>query len=95
MVRANISAAQTDQVGAAYNIATGESVSIRKLAEIIRDITDSNSDIVHTGSRSGDIKHSVADISSAETSLRYQPSVTLEEGLERTIDWWQNKNSES
>ncbi len=92
VVRANILAAQTTTSGTAYNIATGESISIRELAEKIREITDSTSDIVHIESRSGDIEHSVADISNAKAGLDYEPSVTLEEGLVRTIDWWKKRH---
>lgn len=94
VVRANILAAQRANVGDAYNIASGKSIAIRELAEKVREITDSGSDIVHTESRSGDIEYSVANISKAKSDLNYEPSVTLEEGLERTIDWWPKSHSE-
>jgi len=89
---ANILAAKTATVGEAYNVATGDSISVRELAEMIHEMTDSSSDIVHTKSRSGDIEHSVADISKAAADLDYEPSITLQEGLEQTIKWWQNRN---
>jgi UDP-glucose 4-epimerase len=89
---ANILAAKTATVGEAYNVATGDSISVRELAEKIHEMTDSSSDIVHTKSRSGDIEHSVADISKAAADLGYEPSITLQEGLEQTIKWWQNRN---
>jgi UDP-glucose 4-epimerase len=92
VARANISAAQTATMGEAYNIATGDSISVRELAEKIHDITDSSSDIVHTTSRSGDIEHSAADVSKATAALGYEPSITLEEGLAQTVSWWQNRN---
>jgi UDP-glucose 4-epimerase len=63
------------------------------LAEKIREIIDSRSEIVHINSRSGDIEHSVADISNAKAGLYYESSVTLKQGLERTIDWWQSRYS--
>jgi nucleoside-diphosphate-sugar epimerase len=44
-------------------------------------------DIVHTDSRSGDIDRSVADGAKARRSLGFEPTVSLEAGLERTIDW--------
>jgi len=88
VTQANIAAAQTQHVGEAYNIGTGESISIRELAEMIQDLTDTSSDIVNTESREGDIDHSVADISKAKDHLDYQPKFSLEDGLSRTIDWW-------
>ncbi|RQG95759.1 NAD-dependent epimerase/dehydratase family protein [Natrarchaeobius oligotrophus] len=91
VVQANIKAATTDAVGEAYNIGTGESVTIRELAELIQDITDTDSDIVHTDARSGDIEHSEADISKARDRLDYEPTVSLREGLERTVEWYREE----
>ena len=91
VVRANLLAAETDHVGEAYNVGTGESISIRELAELIVDITDSDSDIVHTEARTGDIEHSKADISKAESKLGYEPTVSIEEGLERTVEWFRTQ----
>ena len=88
VVEANLVAARTTHVGEAYNIGTGESVTIRELAELIRDITDAESEIVHTEPRDGDIEHSEADISKATEQLEFEPTVPLREGLERTIEWY-------
>jgi UDP-glucose 4-epimerase len=88
IVQANLLAAKTEHVGAAYNIGTGESITIRELAELIRDITNSDSEIVHTEPRDGDIEHSKADISKATEQLDFEPTVSLREGLKRTIDWY-------
>ncbi|MFC6719910.1 NAD-dependent epimerase/dehydratase family protein [Natrialbaceae archaeon GCM10025810] len=70
VVQANVKAATTDAVGEAYNIGTGESVTIRELAELIQDITDTDADIVHTEARPGDIDHSEADISKVNRQCR-------------------------
>ncbi len=75
-------AATTDHVGEAFNIGTGESVSIRELAELVREVTGSDSPIEHVEAREGDIEHSCADISKAEAVLGYEPRVGLAEGLE-------------
>ena len=90
-VRSNIRAATTDDVGTAYNIGTGESTTIRELAEQIRDITGTQSEIVHTESRSGDIEHSTADISRARSQLSYEPTVSLRAGLKQTVDWYRSQ----
>lgn len=91
VVQANLNAATTDAVGEAYNVGTGQSVTIRKLAELIQDITDTNSDIVHTDARTGDIEHSEADISKARADLEYEPTVSLREGLAQTIEWYRTQ----
>jgi len=91
VVEANLLAAQTEAVGEAYNVGTGSSISIRELAELVRDLGDSGADIVHRDPRPGDIEHSEADISQARETLGYEPTVSISEGLERTIEWVENR----
>lgn len=86
IVRANLLAADTDSVGRAYNVGTGDSITIRKLAERIRDTVGSDSEIVHTDPRDGDIQHSCADIDRARSALGYEPTVDLEAGLRTLVD---------
>ena len=38
--------------------------------------------------RKGDVRDSQADISKARQVLGYQPKVSFEEGLRRTVDWY-------
>jgi UDP-glucose 4-epimerase len=85
VVQANLLAAGTDHVGDAYNVGTGESVTISRLAELIVDVTDSASDIVHTSPRAGDIDESEADMRRARNRLGYRPRTTLRDGLESLV----------
>ncbi|MFQ3318080.1 MAG: UDP-glucose 4-epimerase [Natronomonas sp.] len=86
VVRANLLAAETDSVGRAFNVGTGESVTIKRLAELIRDAVDSDSEIVHAEPREGDIQHSCADITRAQEELGYDPDIGLKEGLQTLIE---------
>ncbi|MFB6130765.1 MAG: NAD-dependent epimerase/dehydratase family protein [Salinigranum sp.] len=86
VVRANLLAATTDRIGEAFNVGTGESVTIRALAETVVEATDSDSEIVHTGAREGDIRRSEADISRARRALGYEPTTSLSEGLATLVD---------
>jgi len=85
VVQANLRAATTDHVGEAYNVGTGESVTINRLAELIVEVTGSASAIVHTSPREGDIEESEADIGRARDRLGYQPQTTLRNGLETLV----------
>ncbi|QSG01715.1 NAD-dependent epimerase/dehydratase family protein [Natranaeroarchaeum sulfidigenes] len=85
IVQANLRAGETDAVGEAFNIGTGSSVTIKNLAETIRDVADSSSDVVHVDPREGDISHSEADIEKARTLLGYEPTIELDEGLQSLI----------
>jgi nucleoside-diphosphate-sugar epimerase len=42
----------------------------------------------YTGARPGDVKDSQADIAKAHRLLGYQPTVSFEEGLRRTVEWY-------
>lgn len=86
VVEANLLAMGTDHVGEAYNVGTGRTTSVEELATAVRDVIGSDSEIVHTEGRSGDIEHSQADIGKARSMLGYEPTTALEEGLETLVD---------
>jgi UDP-glucose 4-epimerase len=82
VVGANLAAATTDAVGEAFNVGTGDAVTIRELAELIRETVGDDVPVVHTDPRPGDIRHSRADTTAARERLGYEPSVPLGVGLE-------------
>ena len=82
-VEANILAAESDASGI-FNIGKGERTSINKLAEFIIRLIGDSVKPVHEEPRSGDIRHSLADISKAR-EFNYNPKNNLERGLRETI----------
>ena len=85
VVEANILAAESDAYGI-YNIGRGKRISINKLVEIIIQLVGNNIEPVYQEARSGDVKHSLADISRART-FGYNPKWRLEEGLRETVNF--------
>ncbi|WP_117595704.1 MULTISPECIES: NAD-dependent epimerase/dehydratase family protein [Haloprofundus] len=81
VVQANLAAGTTDAVGRAYNVGTGDTISINDLAEEIREAADSSSEITHVDARPGDVRDSRADISRIRDALDFEPTVTLADGL--------------
>ncbi len=82
VVQANLLAAtHEDAPGKAFNVGTGTEISIRDLAEVIKDITDSDSEITHVNPREGDIEGSVADIARARDVLNFEPDYDVYDGL--------------
>ncbi len=73
-------------IGETFNIASGNPMSIRQLAELIIDLS-SNNEIspIYDEARNGDIRHSYADISKAKLNLGYFPNVMLEQGLRELV----------
>jgi nucleoside-diphosphate-sugar epimerase len=92
IVNANINAAQTAKgIGEVMNVANGERISLNELLEVLKKITGKTGvKADYQPERLGDVKHSQADITRSKEWLNYQKLVGLEEGLQKTIDWWKN-----
>jgi UDP-N-acetylglucosamine/UDP-N-acetyl-alpha-D-glucosaminouronate 4-epimerase len=73
--------------GEVINVATGGRISLNELLRVLNGLVQTSVHPVHKGPRAGDVRDSQADISKARRLLGYEPSVSLEEGLRRTLDW--------
>ncbi len=90
-VQANILSFFTENksaVNQVYNIACGKQTSLNKLFEILCKEAGSNLKTLHGPERTGDVKHSLADISKANELLGYSVKISAEEGLARTFKWY-------
>jgi UDP-glucose 4-epimerase len=88
-VQALIRAAETPGVsGRVYNVGTGASITVLDLVAALNRLLGKNLHPRHGPSRSGDVRYSRADISRACRELGYEPNVSFEEGLKRTLDWY-------
>jgi len=77
-------------VGEVFNVGTGVERSIKQIAMEIKRLTDSNSKLVDLPPRSEAEKEpmrSYPDISRLKRVLGYEPVVSFEEGLQKTISW--------
>jgi nucleoside-diphosphate-sugar epimerase len=74
--------------GEIINVATGGRVSLNALFETMRRIVGVELQPVYAEARTGDVRDSQADISKARNLLGYEPTVSFEEGLRRTIEWY-------
>jgi len=92
VVDANIRAAQTSSgIGNVMNVANGEKVSLNQLLETLKTITGKPEVTAeYLPERKGDVKHSQADNARAVEWLGYTKLVDLDEGLNKTIDWWKS-----
>jgi UDP-glucose 4-epimerase len=85
-----IKTAECDElVGDAVNIARGEEVSIIRIAEIVSKLLgkEGKIDPVFQQERPGDVRRHMADISKARKLLKFKPEVSIEDGIERLIEW--------
>lgn len=81
-------AASPNAVGEAFNIGCGFQTSLNQLIQKLKFLLNSTIQPVYQPARKGDVRHSVADIRKASRILGYTPSVTLEEGLRRVLEWY-------
>ncbi len=75
------------------NLGNPVEISVRELAEKIKDMTGSKSAIVHFPLPEDDPKQRQPDISLAEKELGWSPKIGLEEGLKKTIEYFRRKLS--
>ncbi len=73
--------------GEVMNVATGGRISLNELLRVMNAICGTKAEPIYKEPRSGDVRHSQADISKATELLGYHPIVPFEEGLRRTLDW--------
>ena len=97
VIQANLLAATSTHAEAAnqvYNVAVGERTSLNQLYEAIRanlaakfpHLADAKP--VYRDFRAGDVRHSLADISKAQTRLGYAPTHRIHEGLAEAMAWY-------
>ncbi len=97
-VRGTLLAATSPQAeGLAFNIGSNRETSILELAQMVREIVDPELEIVHVpyrdayGDRFEETRRRVPDVSRARELLGFEATVPLEEGLRRTVAWFQQK----
>ena len=74
--------------GEVINVATGGRISLNELFRALKDLTGASVEPIYAETRAGDVRDSQADIDKARRLLGYEPTVTLEQGLEKTVAWF-------
>jgi nucleoside-diphosphate-sugar epimerase len=77
-----------DAVGRVMNVAMGERTSLKQLLSMLSDIIGVAVEPIYLDPREGDVRDSQADCALAQEVLNYQPRVSFQEGLRRTVDWY-------
>jgi UDP-N-acetylglucosamine/UDP-N-acetyl-alpha-D-glucosaminouronate 4-epimerase len=74
--------------GEVINVATGGRISLNELYHTMKKLVGATVDPVYVDTRAGDVRDSQADIAKARRILGYEPVVSFEEGLRRTVEWY-------
>lgn len=95
-VQANILAATTqddDAKNQVYNVAVGDRTTLNNLFDAIKSALNENGipynkEPVYRDFRSGDVRHSQADVSKITGKLSYEPEFKIMQGIAKSMDWY-------
>jgi len=96
VIDANWTAATRPNVaGEVFNIGCGNQTSLNQLISDLNQILGTQIRPTYEPARTGDIRHSVADIAKAKKLMDYSPATSLREGLRRVLDWYRQQAHEA
>jgi UDP-glucose 4-epimerase len=76
--------------GEVFNLGSGEGTSVNRIFELLRGITGYQGDPAHGPAQAGETFRIFLDASHARHELGWQPTVGLEDGLERTVAYFRS-----
>ena len=89
VVEANLLAARAKETkGQIVNIACGKRITINAIIELVNELVGKDIKPIYAALRSGDVKHSLADINLAKKVIGYKPVVDFRSGLKKAIQWY-------
>lgn len=70
------------------NIGNNKPIQMRKVVRMLEKLTEKKASLVGLEKRRGEVLQTSADITQAQKILGYQPTVHIEEGIERYYKWY-------
>ncbi|KQW61571.1 MULTISPECIES: NAD-dependent epimerase/dehydratase family protein [unclassified Ensifer] len=95
VARANIAAALSPASDQVYNVASGEEVSLKQLADaLLKTMGRPDLSIEYMPARSvNPVERRLADPSKAKEQLSFEATISLEQGLSDLVEWWQQERA--
>ena len=90
VARANVMAGMEYGKTEVFNLGSGESITINKLAQMMQEISGIDNGINYLPERKADVKHCKANANKVAEKMQFKTVVTLEKGLAEYIDWYKN-----
>jgi UDP-glucose 4-epimerase len=75
-------------IGDVVNVARGQEVSVRRIAELLAAALGSEPRVAHAPARPGDVERHFAGVDKARRLFGFQAGIGIEVGLARTVDWF-------
>ena len=86
--QANLLALTVDHEPGIYNLGWGRPTSINEICSVLVNITSYSLPVQYGPAKVGETRHIYLDASKAKRDLGWAPTITLEEGLEKTVDYF-------
>jgi nucleoside-diphosphate-sugar epimerase len=86
VVDANLRAIDTDFHGGVLNIASGKRTSVNDLVRVLNDVLCTELEPVYDDPRTGEVRHSVADVSKAREKLGFVAETDFRKGIKKTVE---------
>tara|TARA_R110002049_G_scaffold72490_2_gene187208 strand:- start:241202 stop:242209 length:1008 start_codon:yes stop_codon:yes gene_type:complete len=91
VAKANMLAATMPGVsGGTFNVGRGETTTLLELLTLLREILGQDIEPIHQPARVGDVRDSLADINQARSRLKFEPDVSMDEGLRMSVDYYRS-----
>jgi len=92
--RANVCAMSSDATDSFYNVGTGMRTTIKELANIILNVTNSNLKIQYEPGGMTFVKNRIGSPVKAHNEISFNAEIDLETGLQKLIEWRNNHKQE-
>jgi UDP-glucose 4-epimerase len=86
--RANILALTLEHEPGIYNLGWGRPTSINQITSVLVDVTDYKLPVQYGPAKVGETRHIYLDASKIKKDLGWEPTVTLEQGLAKTVEYF-------
>lgn len=90
LIRGVIALANSNEIGP-INLGNDKEISVLELANLVLKINQSSNKITFTQAMDDDPQQRCPDLTLAKSKLNWSPTISVEDGLSRTIDWFKTK----
>ena len=90
LIRGVIALANSNEIGP-INLGNDKEISVLELANLVLKINQSSNKITFTQAMDDDPQQRCPDLTLAKSKLNWSPTISVEDGLSRTIDWFKSK----
>ena len=94
VAEANYLAATSEKTGV-FNLGSGSSITIKRLAEMMQQIAGRQVGIQYLPKRPADVMHCKANTEKVHRELGFTANVTLEDGLKEYLEWFDSKDEQA